>query len=473
MLTERIEADITLLLIDDEEVIHRSAGDFLEQMGYKVLHADSGQSGLKLFDEQGADIVITDVRMPGMDGMELLQELGRRSHDIEVILISGHGDMDIAIDALRKGAFDFFRKPIRLEELLAALRRTRQYQEVRREKDRIQQRLDSLLREGDKAAGAHEIIGESRAMKAVMEMTRKVAATDRTTVLIEGDSGTGKELVARAIHDQSARASMPFISVNSTAIPEALLESELFGHEQGAFTDASGMRRGMFELANGGTLFLDEIGDMSLTAQAKILRVIEERRIRRVGGTQEIEVDVRLVSATNQDLTELVAQRRFRQDLYFRLNVFTIQLPSLPDRGDDVLLLAYRFLGQYASELRKDVTRIEPCAQALLRSYSFPGNVRELRNLIERAVILCEHAALRERDFPDLAAHGAAVAVVQQETAALSLAQLEEQAIRNALQRAGGRQVEAAQALDIGQDALRRRMKKYRIDGGWRAVAAS
>ncbi|MBT3602898.1 MAG: sigma-54-dependent Fis family transcriptional regulator [Candidatus Latescibacteria bacterium] len=465
MLAEAVEKDIRLLLVDDEEVIRRSAGDFLSDMGYVVQCTDSAENGLEVFEQERIDIVITDIKMPGMDGIEFLQELRRRSQDIEVIIITGHGDVNIAIEALRYGAFDYFTKPIKVDELLLSLKRTRRYQDVRRERDRIQLQLDTLLQSGNAGRGNHEIIGESRAIKEVMALIEKVAYSDQTTVLIQGESGSGKELVARSIHARSPRADMPFISVNSTAIPEALVESELFGHEKGAFTDARNLRKGVFELADGGTLFLDEIGDMGLPAQAKILRVLEERCVRRVGGTEEIPVNVRLISATNQDLEGQIEARTFRQDLYFRLNVFTILLPPLRDRGDDILLLAYRFLKLYASELRKDITRIDTDAQALLKSYSFLGNVRELRNIMERAVILCDGAFLSRWDFPDRLSQKEVHRDVTSATT-LNLAEIEEQAICQALRCHGGKQVDAARDLGIGQDALRRRIKKYAIEAG-------
>jgi len=461
---ETTEQDIKLLLIDDEDVIHKSVGGFLKRMGYTVECASDAEAGLEMFDEGGADIVISDIKMSGMDGMEMLEELRRRSEDTEVILITGHGDLDIAVDALRKGVFDFFRKPVALEELLACLQRTRRYREVRREKDRIQRRLDALMRSRDTQADPYEIIGESRVMQRVLELVDKVAQSDRTTVLIEGGSGTGKELVARAIHEKSPRASGPYISVNCTAIPEALVESELFGHERGAFTDARETRKGVFELGEGGSLFLDEIGDMGLSAQAKILRGIEERRVRRVGGDKEIPVDVRLISATNQNLQGLIDKGKFRQDLFFRLNVFTIPLPPLRERGGDVLLLTYHFLKQCASDLRKDIVAIEPEAQTLLRRYAFPGNVRELRNLIERAVILCDGASLGVRDFPDLASLRGKALPDEGGLPSLNLNKLEAQAIREAICRAGGKQIDAAKFLGIGHDALRYRMRKYEIE---------
>ncbi|MBN63785.1 MAG: DNA-binding response regulator, partial [Gemmatimonadetes bacterium] len=389
--------DLRLLLIDDEEVIHNSVGDFLNKMGYQILHAYNGEEGLKTFAEEGADIVISDIKMPGLDGLDLLREFEQRGADIDVILITGNSDMDTAIEALRRGAFDFFNKPVKLHELIASLERTQRYQAMRREKDRIQEQLELLQRSGGTQTDPGEIIGESRAIKDALALVEKVSGAERTTVLIRGESGTGKELFARAIHDKSPRAAAPFVSLNCTAIPETLFESELFGHERGAFTDAKTSRKGMFELSGGGTLFLDEIGDMSQQAQAKILRALEERQVRRVGGDREISIDVRLVTATHQDLHQLQEEGLFRQDLYFRLNVFAIELPPLRARGDDILLLAYHFLHQYTTEFGKDIDRIEADAQNMLRQYHFPGNIRELRNIIERAVILCDGPALTAR----------------------------------------------------------------------------
>jgi len=457
------EQDIQLLLIDDEEIIHKSVGGFLKKMGYRVLHAYSGNEGFESFTDQGADIIISDIRMAEVDGFDLIARLKDRQADVEVILITGHGDLNTAIRAMREGAFDFFAKPIKLEDLVASLQRTQRYQAVRREKDRIQERLEQVLRSGSEAHLRNTIIGRSAAMNKVLVLINKVANAERTTVLIQGESGTGKELVARAVHDQSPRVEAPFSSVNSTAIPDTLFESELFGHEKGAFTDAKTTKKGMFELSNGGTLFLDEIGDMSLQAQAKILRVLEERKIRRVGGVQEIAVDVRLVAATHQDLHRLQEEGLFRKDLYFRLNVFTVQLPPLRDRGDDVLLLADHFLILFAHEFRKDIRHIAPEVQVLLKRYAFPGNIRELRNLIERAVILCEGEMLNVGEFADLREEGESggEAAPFYENAPLNLGELEAYAIRIALKRVDNNQTEAARLLGIGHDALRYRMKKY------------
>ena len=454
--------DLNLLLIDDEEIIHRSVGAFLEKMGCNVAHAFDGEEGLELFFHSGADIIISDISMPGLDGIGLLDRLQAQGADVEVILITGNSDTEAAIAALRHGAFDFFDKPVKLPELIASLERTKRYQAMRREKDRIQEQLERLTRSG--ATIRHgEIIGESQAIKKALSLVDKVAQAERSTVLIRGESGTGKELFARALHERSTRCDKPFVTLNCTAVPETLFESELFGHEKGAFTDAKSARKGLFELSAGGTLFLDEIGDMSIAAQAKILRALEERIVRRVGGEREIPVDVRLVTATHQDLQQMQDRGSFRQDLFFRLNVFAIDLPPLRARGDDILLLAHHFLNQFASELGKNISHIDPTAQKLLKSYAFPGNIRELRNLMERAVILCESDSLCPRDFAELASASPGEISASEEETSFDLAEIEERAIRRALAKADNNQTEAARYLGIGHDALRYRLKKYGI----------
>ncbi len=456
--------ELKLLLIDDEEIIHKSVGGFLSQMGYQVLHAFNGNEGLQTFAEEGADLIICDIKIPGLDGLELLSAIEERNADVDVILITGNGDMETAIEALRRGAFDFFNKPVKLPELIASLERTRRYQSMRREKDRIQEKLELIQRTASPLQHQNEIIGESQAIKNALALIDKVSGAERTTVLIRGESGTGKELFAKAIHNNSPRVAAPFVSLNCTAIPESLLESELFGHEKGAFTDAKSSRKGIFELSTGGTLFLDEIGDMSQTAQAKVLRALEERQIRRVGGDQEISIDVRLVTATHQDLQALQDQGRFRQDLYFRLNVFVIELPPLRARGDDILLLAYHFLLQYATELSKNISRIDTAAQSMLKKYPFPGNIRELRNIIERAVILCDGTELTVREITELSGSENEETPIPQEDELLDLSALEERTIRQALCKADNNQTLAARYLGIGHDALRYRLKKYDID---------
>lgn len=456
------EPKMKLLLIDDEEVIHKSVGGFLEKFGYEVLGARDGESALDIFRSEPVDIVISDIKMPRLDGLGFLNQLVQESKETEVILMTGHGDLDMAVEALRNGAFDFFKKPVMLDDLLACLQRTKRYRDMRVEKNRIQKRLDALLR-SESPLGRYEILGASDAIQEVVSLIEKVASAERTTVLIQGESGTGKELVAHAIHQQSVRKEAAFMSINCTAIPDALLESELFGHEKGAFTDAHDARPGVFELADGGTLFLDEIGDMNLGAQAKILRVLEERKVRRVGGVSDIPVDVRLVSASNKDLKQMVSEKTFREDLYFRLNVFSIVLPPLRERGDDVMLLAHYFLKQFTSDMGKNIKGMARSVEEKLQVYSFPGNIRELRNLIERAVILCDGDCLSEADFADLDAVGDLGVPGTTEEWSLNLETLEKQAILHALKLAKGNQTEAAKHLGIGHDALRYRIKKLDI----------
>jgi two-component system, NtrC family, response regulator AtoC len=443
---------LRLLLIDDEKEILASVGALLRRMGHDVKTAGDGREGLAVYDREGADIIISDIRMPELDGLGVLRTLRSRGEDVEFIFITGIGDLDTAVSALREGAFDFFTKPVRLAELTASLERTHRFQEMKRARERADARLRTLDDTGDAA-----LIGESDAMREVMSLVDRVAATDHTTVLIQGESGTGKELVARAVHERSPRAESPFISLNCTAVPDSLFESELFGHEKGAFTDAVERKMGMFELGSGGTLFLDEIADMSLPSQAKILRVLEERRMRRVGGVREVTVDVRLVAATNRDLHVLQDEGQFRQDLFYRLNVFTITLPPLRDRGNDVLLLAEHFLTGFAQDFRKEVKGIDADAQRLLREYAFPGNVRELRNLLERAVILCDSDLLSPAQFGDIVN----APTTAPATSGADLASIEEATIRQALEQCGGRQTDTARLLGIGVDALRYRLKKY------------
>jgi DNA-binding NtrC family response regulator len=458
------ETKLKILLVDDDRAVRETVATILERLGHEVIQGTNGREGLELYASSKVDIVISDIMMPDIDGLGFLRALNEQGEDVELIFITGHGDLKTAVHALREGAFDFFTKPVRFEELAAALERTRRFQALRREKDRVQARLTSLEHDVDVRDGEPAIIGESDAIRRVAGLIDKVAATDRTTVLITGESGTGKELVARAVHRLSPRAGAPFISINSTAVPDALFESELFGHEKGAFTDARERVKGMFELSSGGSLFLDEIADMSPASQGKLLRTLEGRTIRRVGGAREIPVDVRLIAATNQDLDQLQRDGGFRQDLFFRLNVFAIHVPPLRDRGDDVLLLAFHFLRLYAAEFRKDVNSIHPAAQSLLQRYAFPGNVRELRNLMERAVILCDGDALTEAEFADLRiGHAAAAGAATGGAGAVGLANLEAEAISAAMRQSGGNLAAAARALGIGADALRYRLKKYDI----------
>lgn len=373
-----------ILVIDDEKSIRNTLKEILEYEKFIVDDAAEGIEGLRLLKENKYDAILCDIKMPKMDGIEVLEQVQKET-DVPVIMISGHGTIDTAVEAIRKGAYDYIAKPLDLNRLLVT---------VRNATDRI-----GLIRETQslqrKIVGAVEIIGESVAIRTVKEMIRKVAPTD-ARVLITGESGTGKELVARWLHALSKRASGPFIEVNCAAIPAELIESQLFGHEKGSFTSAIRQHRGDFEQASGGTLFLDEIGDMSLPAQSKVLRTLQENKIFRVGGEKEIPVDVRVIAATNKNLKEEIQGKAFREDLYHRLGVILIHVPPLNERLEDIPLLAEHFLEQFLFSTGKPPMTIEPGAMEILTSMRWSGNVRELSNVIERLVVLCDLTIKKE-----------------------------------------------------------------------------
>jgi DNA-binding NtrC family response regulator len=478
---------MSVLLIDDEPAILRTIGDHLSARGHRVFPAERGAEGLEILKREAIDLVITDLKMPGMDGFEVLREVKRLSPGAEVIMVTAHGDIDSAVRAMREGAFDFFTKPPRMRELTASLERTARFHALRREKDRYRERLDRLGAEARQRYGLSAIIGESQPIRAVKTLIEQVCRTEATTVLITGETGTGKELVARAIHCESARAGGPFVAVNCTAIPESLVESEFYGHVKGAFTDAREDRAGHFERADGGVLFLDEIGDMNPGMQTRLLRTLEERRVRRVGGSAEIPVDVRVVSATNRDLRQAVSEGRFREDLYYRLNTFTLRVPPLRERPEDILPLAEHFLERYAREMRKPIEGFTPDAASLLTSHAFPGNVRELRNTVERAVILCRAGQVTPDDLmfePTPAPDGEnrvpqpgpsgpapegpipdAIRLKHVENLNLNalLNAVEKEAIREALRRCNGNQSQAARRLGVSRYTLLRRMAQYQM----------
>ena len=480
----RQQAGMSILVIDDDPEIRSSVGMFLQARGHMVYEAADGFVGVKVLRKEAVDIVITDVKMPGMDGFEVLREVKRLSPDTEVIVITAFSEVEHAFRAMRDGAFDFFTKPFKVEELNASLQRTMRYQALHREKNRIQVRLDRINTESRQRFGLAAIVGESGAICAVREQIRQVCQSVDTTVLVCGETGTGKELVARAIHTEGARAGGPFVPVNCSAIPEALFESEFYGHERGAFTDARRARKGHFEQADGGTLFLDEIGDMDLGMQRKLLRTLEEKCIRRVGGSREVAVDVRVVSATNRNLSGMVREGVFREDLFYRLNVFTIRVPLLRERLEDILPLAQYFLSRYAEEMRKSIQGFAPEAVALLKAYPFPGNVRELNNTIERAAILCGNGQVRADHLQDLTAGAGGLPESRRQTApapceaeglpapdvagveSLNLAALERQAVGEAIRRCDGNQTRAAGLLGISRNTLRRRIRAYDLVEG-------
>jgi two-component system, NtrC family, nitrogen regulation response regulator NtrX len=372
----------SVLVIDDEAGIRDVLGEILADEGYTVFTAEDGIDGIQIVERERVDVVILDVWLPNMGGVDVLKELKKLRPELEVIVISGHGNIDLAVKAVKLGAFDFLEKPLSLDRVVTITKNALQMEELKRENRKLKNRL----------VNQDEMVGESTLMKEVRAVIRQSAPTD-SRILIVGENGTGKELVAREIHRRSERSNGPFVEVNCAAIPDTLIESELFGHEKGAFTSAVGRRKGKFETAHDGTLFLDEIADMSLSAQAKVLRVIQEMRFERVGGEEALHVDVRVIAATNKDIREEVAAGRFREDLYFRLNVVWIRVPPLRERSEDVPLLANYFLEKLAPEEGPE-RRFDEEALGLLSEYAWPGNIRELKNFVERITIMSDEEVL-------------------------------------------------------------------------------
>lgn len=379
-----------VLVVDDESTILESVRGILEDEGYEVTVVSSGQACLDILQREPADLVILDIWMPGMDGLEVLQRIKRDWPFLPVVIMTGHGTIETAVKATRMGAHDFIEKPLSYESLLLSVENALKYKELEDENTILRQRTD---------ANVQDIIGMSPVMLKLKEQITIIAPTD-AWVLIRGENGTGKELVAQTIHRMSKRSHKPLVEVNCAAIPEELIESELFGYEKGAFTGATTTKRGKFELANGGALFLDEIGDMSLKTQAKVLRILQEQRFERVGGNKTIHVDVRIIAATNKDMEREIAEGRFREDLYYRINVIPIEIPPLRERVEDIPLLLEAFVSNFAKKMGKRALTIDPKIYECLQAYSWPGNVRELRNLAERLVILSKNDVITCDDLP-------------------------------------------------------------------------
>src|SRR5216117_3655938 len=385
--------DRTLLVADDDPGLRESLERTLTREGYRVILASDGRGALERLQGGGIDLVVTDLKMPGLTGIEVLRAAKAIAPDVDVILLTAFGTVEEAVKAMKDGAYDFLTKPFRREQLLKLIDKALERRELIERNKVLQQRLDDLLRQG-------AIVGGSPAFRRMMMLVEQVASSS-ATVLIQGESGTGKELVARAIHERSTRAGKPFVAVNCAALPETLLESELFGYERGAFTGAAGRKEGRFELADGGTLFLDEVADLSPVTQPKILRVLQEGEFERLGGTRTMRVDVRIVAATNQDLAQMVRDRRFREDLFYRLNVITITVPPLRERREDIRVLAEHFLRLYAAKNNRRLDGFSDDALRRLEGYSWPGNVRELENVIERGVVLARGSLIDLADLPE------------------------------------------------------------------------
>ncbi|MFO7996818.1 MAG: sigma-54 dependent transcriptional regulator, partial [Dehalococcoidia bacterium] len=386
---------VKILVVDDEPIVRESLSDWLQDAGYQVFTAEDGYKALEVIDREKPGIMIADLVMPGMDGIELMKRAKERQPRIEVIIITAYASIPTAITAMKEGAYDYIEKPFCPERAQSVVEKLSQYRELVEENISLRQKLEDHYR-------FENIIAKSSKMQRLIELI-KVVGRSNATVLITGESGTGKELVARAIHSQSHRHNKPFVAVSCAALPESLLESELFGHEKGSFTGAYTQKKGKFEFANGGTLFLDEIGEMSANIQVHLLRVLEEKEFTRVGGNEPIRVDVRVISATNKDLRRAIEKQEFREDLYYRLNVVNIELPPLRERREDIPLLAEHFLHKFASENRKEVAGFAPDAMEFLLDYDWPGNVRELENAIERAVILAKDSLITIADWPQKA----------------------------------------------------------------------
>ncbi len=450
-----------ILIVDDEKLLRWSLQQNFLKNGYSVVTAEKGTEGVEKFKEELPDITLLDIHLPDISGLNVLEQIKEFDRDAIVIMITAYGDIQTAVKSIKIGAYDFVEKPFNMDKLNILIKKALETISLRKEVSQLKSRLSAQY-------GFDSIIGESEPMQKVFDMIQKIARSDAATVLIQGESGTGKDLVARVIHYQSKRANKPFMEINCTALPETLIESELFGHEKGAFTDAKITKKGLFELADGGSIFLDEIGDMKLNTQAKLLKVIESKTFKRIGGVKDIVVDVRIIAATNKDLQEEVKNGNFREDLFFRLKVLPINLPPLRERGKDILLLARYFINQYNKEFRKNVKGLTKDTERLFLDYHWPGNVRELKNVIERVMILENDEYIRPEHLP--------IEITSQEMrykanvedmeieippGGIDIEEVEKKLIKNALEKTRGNQTRAAKLLNLSRDALRYRMQKF------------
>ncbi|UCG05642.1 MAG: sigma-54-dependent Fis family transcriptional regulator [Desulfobacterales bacterium] len=455
----------TILIVDDEKNYLTILTAILEEEGFEVLTALSGQEALEIQKTSDVDLVLTDMKMPVMDGIELLEHIKAIDPELPVVMMTAHGTVDKAVEAMQKGAYSYILKPFDNQRLIIYVKKAISVFQVIKENRRLRNTVESQYSFGN-------IIGKSKPMQDVFETIQKVAPSS-ATVLIEGESGTGKELVAKSIHFNSSRRNRPYVAVNCSALAESLLESELFGHERGAFTGAVAMKKGRFELADSGTLFLDEIGELSPNLQVKLLRVLQEKVIERVGGVRPLAVDIRIIAATNKNLKEEMVRGRFREDLFYRLNVVHIVLPALKERKEDIRLLVNHFIGKYASERNSSipVTGVDQEVDRLFYDYSWPGNVRELENVIERVMILCPGDTIRVSDLPKgfkdnvhntLHLEGIPADAKLYDT----LAMIEKALIERALKMTNNVQAHAAELLGIGKSGLNQKLKKYNLGVG-------
>ncbi len=449
-----------VLVVDDEENLRVVLRTFLKRSGYEVEVADNGEVALEMVESFGPDFILTDVRMPKMGGLDLLGTLKAKGNEATVIVMSAYGNVDLALEAMQAGAYDYVQKPFKNDEVLLALKKAEERENLKRENRALKAKvLEESVYE--------DMLAQSEAMQNIFRTINKVADF-KTTALITGESGVGKELVARALHHRSSRKDNPFVAVNCGAIPENLLESELFGHKRGAFTDAQADRAGLFEQADGGTLFLDEIGELPLALQVKLLRVLQDETVRRIGDNNDLVVDVRITAATHRDLTAEVKAGRFREDLFYRINVLPVHVPPLRDRRDDIPLLIDHFIERNNRRLGTDIRGMTPEARKLMMTYGWPGNVRELENTIERAMVLADEDTLGETDLPDRIHQARDPIRMQLASGELSIKKtqrvIEEVLIRRALTQTKGNRTRAAQLLEISHRALLYKIKDYDVE---------
>jgi two-component system response regulator AtoC len=458
-----------ILLVDDEDTIRLFLEKTLRDEGYEALTASTGTEAIEITRSELPDLVLLDLKLPDMSGLEVLKQIKEEVPEVCVIMLTAFGDIETAVTAMKKDAFDFVSKPVNLEQLLITIDKGLESRKLSRE-------LFELRRRFKLDMGDDYIPGESQQMKEIYEIVKRVAQSDTTTVLIQGESGTGKEMIATMIHRYSSRRDQPFLEINCASLPEELLESELFGHERGAFTDAKNQKVGLLELANKGSLFLDEIGEMSLTIQVKLLRVLERMSFRRVGGTKDIKVSIRIISATNSDLEAATRNKAFREDLYYRLKVVPLFIPPLRERKEDIYLLLKHFLNHFNKQFNKGFQEVEDAAYDVILNYPWPGNIRELKNVVERVVLLEDDVVLRADHIPASIRQGTAPATelsaVRRLELALSrpfpedglafeelLGSVEQELIEKAMHEAGGNQSRAARLLQLNRDKIRYRLK--------------
>ena len=453
-------SEIKILVIDDEKLVRWSLEQNLSGDGYIVLTADKGLDGLSLFKEEAPDITLLDIHLPDVSGITVLEGIKEINNQALVVMITAFGDIQTAVKTIKLGAYDFVEKPFNLEKLKILVEKALETASLRKEVSQFRSTLTARF-------GFDSIIGESPEIRKTFDLISKIAKSDATTIFINGESGTGKDLVAKVIHYQSSRTGSPFMEINCTALPDTLVESELFGYEKGAFTDAKTTKKGLFELADGGTVFLDEIGDMKPSTQAKLLKVIENKSFKRIGGTKDIVVDVRIIAATNKLMQEEVRKGNFREDLYYRLRVIPITLPPLRDRGDDVLLLSKFFIDSFNKEFKKNVKGLSKMTMKSFKDYPWHGNVRELKNVIERAMILeAEDQILPEHLPMELSSKEVQIQNVKGidikiPAGGIDIESVEKELIRQALDSTRGNQTRAAKLLNLTRDTLRYRMQKF------------